>query len=74
MRNEFTAIIEGPTDDDLFWIAYCVEVPGANGQGETEAEALESLQSAILLMLEVRREEGLRGIPDTARRTVVSVG
>ena len=32
MRNEFTAIIE--RDDDWF-IAYCPEVPGANGQGRT---------------------------------------
>jgi len=32
MHNEFTAIIE--RDDDWF-IAYCPEMPGANGQGKT---------------------------------------
>jgi predicted RNase H-like HicB family nuclease len=33
MRNEFTAIVE--RDGDLF-IAYCPELPGANGQGPTK--------------------------------------
>ncbi|MCZ7578388.1 MAG: type II toxin-antitoxin system HicB family antitoxin [Dehalococcoidia bacterium] len=39
MTNEFTAIVE-PADEGGFW-AYCPEVPGANGQGETVQEALE---------------------------------
>jgi len=32
MRNEFTAIVE---QDGPWFIAYCAEVPGANGQGRT---------------------------------------
>ena len=48
MRNEFTAIIE---QDDLWFIAYCPEVPGANGQGRTKDEAVRSLASAIELVL-----------------------
>lgn len=32
MHNEFTAIIER---DGEWFIAYCPEVPGANGQGRT---------------------------------------
>ena len=52
MRNEFTAIIE--KDDDWF-IAYCPEVPGANGQGRTKDEAKTSLAEAIELILEDRR-------------------
>ena len=32
MRNEFTAIIER---DGEWYIAYCLEIPGANGQGRT---------------------------------------
>lgn len=71
MRNEFTAIIE--RDEDWF-IAYCPEVPGANGQGHTKAEALDSLRSAIDLILEVRREDGLRGVPADAIRETVTVG
>jgi len=69
MRNEFTAIIE--FDGDWF-IAYCPEVPGANGQGRTKNEARESLAQAIELILEDRREDALRGVPpDAIRETVI---
>jgi predicted RNase H-like HicB family nuclease len=69
MRNEFTAIIE--RDGDWF-IAYCPEVPGANGQGRTKDEVRESLAQAIELILEDRREDALRGIPpDAIRDTVI---
>lgn len=70
MRNEFTAIIE--RDGDWF-VAYSPEVAGANGQGRSRDEALASLADAIALILEDRREEGLRGIPADAERTTVSV-
>lgn len=63
MSSEFTAVIE--QDGDWF-IAYCPEVPGANGQGKTKEEALASLREAIALILQDRREEGLRGIPPDA--------
>lgn len=69
MRNEFTAIIE--QDGDWF-IAYSPEVPGANGQGRSPEEAKASLSDAIALILEDRREDGLRGLPsDAVRDTVV---
>ncbi|MEM1043130.1 MAG: type II toxin-antitoxin system HicB family antitoxin [Bacteroidota bacterium] len=70
MQHEFTAIIER---DGAWFIAYAPEVPGANGQGRTRDEALESLADAIVLILEDRREDGLRGVPDDAERTTVSV-
>ena len=69
MRNEFTAIIER---DGEWYIAYCPEIPGANGQGKTKDEARGSLAEAIALILEDRREEGLRGVPpDAIRETVI---
>ena len=69
MRNEFTAIIER---DGAWYIAYCPEVPGANGQGITKDEAQDSLAEAIALILADRREDGLRGVPpDALRETVV---
>ncbi len=71
MHNEFTAIIE---QDEGWFIAYSPEVPGANGQGRTKAEALASLRDAIALILEDRREEGLRGVPADAIRETVTVG
>jgi predicted RNase H-like HicB family nuclease len=70
MHNEFTAVIER---DGVWYIAYCPEVPGANGQGETRQEALTSLRDAIVLILDDRREEGLRGIPTDAERDVVVI-
>jgi predicted RNase H-like HicB family nuclease len=60
MRNEFTAIIE--RDGDWF-ISYCPEIPGANGQGRSKDECLESLRPAIELILEDRRDDAFRGVP-----------
>ena len=71
MRNEFTAIIE---QDDEWFVAYCPEIPGANGQGHTKDEATASLGAAIELILADRLEAGLRGVPDTAIRETVTVG
>ncbi len=70
MHNEFTAVIE--RDGDWF-VAYCPEIPGANGQGRSEDEARESLAQAIALILEDRREDGLRGVPPEAVRGTVTV-
>lgn len=71
MRNEFTAIIE---KDEGWYIAYSPEIPGANGQGRTKDEALQSLRDAIDLILTDRREDGLRGVPPGAVCETVVVG
>jgi predicted RNase H-like HicB family nuclease len=70
MRNEFTAVFER---DGEWYIAYCPEIPGANGQGRTKEEARQSLGDAIALILEDRREDGLRGVPPDAERDTVVV-
>jgi predicted RNase H-like HicB family nuclease len=70
MHNEFTAVIER---DGEWHIAYCPEVPGANGQGKTKEECRESLAEAIALILEDRRQEGLRGVPEDALKETVSL-
>ena len=59
LRNESTAIIE---KEDNWFIAYCPEIPGANGRGTTVGAARENLAEAIALVLEDRREDGLRGV------------
>jgi len=61
--NAFTALVER---DGEWFIAYCAEIPGANGQGHTKEEALESLSGAVALILEDRREDALRGLPADA--------
>ena len=71
MRNEFTAVIE---KDEGWYIAYCPEVPGANGQGLTKDEACNSLTEAIRRILEDRREDGLRGVPPDAIFETITVG
>ena len=71
MHNEFTAVIEQNGD---WFVSYCPEMPEANGQGRTPQEAKQSLSEAIMLVLEIRREEGLHGVRADAIREVVSVG
>ncbi len=71
MRNEFTAVVE---QDGPWYVAYCAEVPGANGQGATHDECLDNLKSAIALILEHRREETLRALPVEAKQELVVVG
>jgi predicted RNase H-like HicB family nuclease len=70
MHNEFTAIIEQADD---WFIAYSPEIPGANGQGRTSDEARANLAEAIALILEDRRDDALRGVPETALRETVVV-
>jgi predicted RNase H-like HicB family nuclease len=71
MRNEFTAIVE---QDGPWYVAYCAEVPGANGQGKTRDECLANLREAISLILDHRREESLRALPPEARQELVVIG
>jgi predicted RNase H-like HicB family nuclease len=70
MHNEFTAVFER---DGEWFVAFCPEIPGANGQGRTKDEARTSLAAAIALILEDRREDGLRGVPPDAERETVTV-
>ena len=71
MKAEFTAIIDKAPEGG-YW-AICPEIPGANGQGETIEKAKESLKEAIELILEDRREDILRGLPDDVIRDKVQV-
>ena len=70
MHNEFTAIIER---DGEWWIAYCPEVPGANGQGRTKAQCRKSLSEAIHLILEDRRKDAAQGLPEDAIQETLTV-
>jgi predicted RNase H-like HicB family nuclease len=56
MYSEFTAIVER---DGPLYIAYCAEVPGANGQGKSREECLANLREGIALILEHRREAAI---------------
>jgi len=43
-----------------WFVAFCPEVPEANGQGRTQEECLQSLRDAVLLLMEDRREDARR--------------
>ena len=62
MHEEFMAIIER---DGEWFIAHCPEIPGANGQGRTAEECRRNLAEAIALILDDRRQDSLRGVPET---------
>ncbi len=71
MKAEFTAIIEEAPEGG-YW-AICPEIPGANGQGESIEEAKENLRGAIELILQDRREDIFRGLPEDVIRDKVMV-
>ena len=61
MKIELTAVLEAG-DDPQHVLAFCPEIPEANGQGCTREETLDDLRAAIALALDVRRNEALKGI------------
>ncbi len=71
MHNEFTAVVE---QDEGWFIGYCPEIPGANGQGKTQDECIQNLAEAIDLILTDRREDALRGLPADVTKEIVTVG
>lgn len=53
--------------DGKWYVAFCQEMPEANGQGLTPEECLQSLKEAVLLLLEDRREDASRKLTEDAR-------
>ena len=64
MKGELTAVIEAAPEGG-YW-ATCLEMSGANGQGETVQEAKADLLEAVRLILQDREEDVLRGLPSDA--------
>ena len=46
-------------DEDGIWVIECPAIPGCVSQGQTRDEAMENIEDAIRLCLEVRAERGL---------------
>lgn len=55
MPKKYTAMV---THDDGWYVAYCPEIPGANGQGRTVEDCVQNLRDAITLILEDEKENG----------------
>jgi len=70
MRNRYSAIVQR---DGKWFVAFCPEVPEANGQGKTREECLQSLAAAIELVVDYRREQGLANAPRGAEQTSILV-
>ena len=66
MRTMTAILHVGEPDEGGFW-ATCLEVPGANGQGETREECLQNLAEAVKLILELNEEEALRDDPHAVK-------
>jgi predicted RNase H-like HicB family nuclease len=71
MRHLTAIVHPGDPDEGGFW-ATCLEVPGANGQGETKEACLADLKAAVKLLLETERELVLREDP-TAEEIPIAV-
>jgi len=57
-------------DEDGVWVVECPSIPGCVSQGATREEALQNIEEAIRLCLEVRAE---RGMPLTVETRQVEV-
>jgi predicted RNase H-like HicB family nuclease len=69
MRTLTAIVHTGEPDEGGFW-ATCLEVPGANGQGETQAECLKNLADAVELILQINEEEALRDDPNAVKTSL----
>ncbi|MCW1915363.1 type II toxin-antitoxin system HicB family antitoxin [Luteolibacter sp. GHJ8] len=70
MKGRFTAVIEA-AEEGGFW-AYCPEIAGANGQGDTQEEAEATLNQAIQLLLESQALEEAPWMFEAARLGVAT--
>ena len=46
-------------DEEGWYVVECPVIPGCMSQGKTEEEALQNIQEAIQLCLDVRRQQGM---------------
>lgn len=60
--------------DGPCFIAYCAEVPGADGQGKSREECLANLREEIAPILNDRREESLHSLPPETVQELITTG
>jgi len=63
MNDGLTVIMQ---KEGNWFVAFCPEVPGANGQGHSKEECLNSLKEAIKLIFKDRREEAFNRLKDSS--------
>ena len=67
MNREFTAVFQRK---GRYYVAYVEEIPGANTQGRTLAEARENLKEALELILEENRLLVPTGMPGVKKESI----
>ena len=69
MKPEYTAVI---FKDGEWYVGWCAEVKGANGQGKTRKQCLKDLEASVETMLQYYRAEALKVAPPNAERTTLT--
>lgn len=70
MSLKFNVVLD--RDEDGMWIVECPAIPGCVSHGQTQDEAMENIEDAIRLCLEVRAERGLPLTRETRQIEVVA--
>ena len=69
MNLPLTYLVQSCEPEEPGFVAFCAEIPEANGQGETEAEAIADLEGSIAFAMQCRREEAIEELsPSTQLR------
>ena len=63
MRRLTAILHRGESEEGGYW-ATCVEVPGANGQGESREGCLANLAEAVRDLLELNQAEAVQDDPE----------
>jgi predicted RNase H-like HicB family nuclease len=70
MQYRFTGVFE---KGEKYYIGYCMEMPEANGQGETLEECKKNLIEAIKLVLEDKKEAVTKYMEDSVIKEEIFV-
>mgnify|MGYP006287887697 CR=1 FL=1 len=70
MKNSYHAVFEKDGD---WYVGFCLEFPGANGQGRTIEECRQSLGEAIELLIYDRAEDFRSSFSENAVQEMISV-
>lgn len=71
MSANYTAVVRR---DGRWWIGWVEEIPGVNSQGETRAELLDNLRSALREILEINRADALAAMEGDYEEVSIEVG
>ena len=71
MKPEYTAVV---FRDGKWYVGWCPEIKGANGQGRTRKECLKDLAASVETMIAYYRAEAVKAAPPDAKRMALALG